>query len=88
VLIILPVIFLILPEDYFDRGRSICPSKVFLNIECLGCGMTRAFQHMIHLNFVEAWEFNKLSFGLLPILGFFYLKELLSQGRLIKEMLD
>jgi hypothetical protein len=72
-LLILPLLFLFLPSDYFDDGRSICPSKALLNIECLGCGLTRATQHLIHLEFKIAWEYNKLSFLIIPVLIYFYL---------------
>ncbi|MBK9190440.1 MAG: DUF2752 domain-containing protein [Crocinitomicaceae bacterium] len=71
-MIALPVWLLLSPANYFDAGESICPSKVFFGKECPGCGMTRATQHMIHFDFNEAWNFNKLSFFILPVLGFLY----------------
>ena len=62
-----PFLFLLLPINYFDFGTSICPSKVFLDIECLGCGLTRGVMHLIHLDFQGAWQFNKLSFLIVPM---------------------
>ncbi|MDA8896144.1 DUF2752 domain-containing protein [Bacteroidia bacterium] len=56
-----------LPFRYFDGGAIICPSKKFLDIECFGCGLSRAFERIIHGLFAEAWELNKLSFILFPI---------------------
>ncbi|MBU6343137.1 MAG: DUF2752 domain-containing protein, partial [Bacteroidetes bacterium] len=47
-LVIAPVTILILPADFFDNGPTICPSKRFFNVECLGCGMTRAVMHLVH----------------------------------------
>ena len=72
--IVTPIIFLVLPIDYFDTGESLCPSKRFFNIECFGCGMTRAVMHMIHFDFDSAMYFNPLSFIVAPGLAFFWVK--------------
>ena len=66
-LVVLPLTLFILPADFFDHGKVICPSKRFLNLECLGCGITRGIQHAIHFDFKMAWMFNKLTFVVLPI---------------------
>jgi len=67
-LILVPLIFLVLPIDYFDSGASVCLSKVFFDISCYACGMTRALKHLIFFDFMAAWEFNKLSFAVLPLI--------------------
>ncbi len=85
VLIILPFVFFILPADYFDQGSSVCPSKMLLNTECLGCGMTRATQHMIHLELRDAWSHNKLSFLVVPLIVYFYIREITIQVKLVRE---
>lgn len=66
ILFLIPLIFVWLPIDFFDSGQSICPSKRFLDISCLGCGLTRGIQHLIHLDFQAAWDYNKLTFLVLP----------------------
>ena len=69
-LIALIVIFgylLHLPADYFDNGQSVCISVLFFDMKCYGCGMTRGIQHLIHGNFYEAFQYNKLSFIVLPL---------------------
>lgn len=76
VLVIIPMILLILPATYFDNGQSICLSVILLDKHCYACGMTRAIQHLIHLDFTAAWDFNKLSFIVLPLLIFSFLKEI------------
>ncbi|TAE51137.1 MAG: DUF2752 domain-containing protein [Bacteroidetes bacterium] len=54
-----PLILWILPGDFFDHtGVELCPSKAFFNIECLGCGMTRAVMHLHHLQIEEAMYYN------------------------------
>lgn len=61
------VTLLILPATYFDTGRATCVSVLLFDIECYGCGMTRAIQHLLHLDFEAAYGFNKLSFIVLPL---------------------
>ncbi len=63
---------IVLPKDYFDEGQSLCLSVLLANTECYACGMTRAIQHMIHLDFSTAWEFNKLSFIVAPLFAFMF----------------
>ena len=76
ILLIIPIIFvIILPANYFDEGQSICLSVLLFEKNCYACGMTRAIQHLIHLDFSIAWEFNKLSFIVLPLLAISYIKE-------------
>ncbi len=61
------IILLILPADYFDHGRATCVSVILFDMECYGCGMTRAIQHLLHLDFQSAWTYNKLSFIVFPL---------------------
>jgi hypothetical protein len=75
-LVIIPFVLLLLPKTYFDEGESVCLSMVLFNFECYGCGMTRAIMHLIHFDFQQAWEFNKLSFLVLPLLFPIWLKAL------------
>jgi Protein of unknown function (DUF2752) len=69
ILILVPIIFLILPKDYFNNGMELCPSMLLLKRECLGCGLTRGVMHLIHFDFESALYYNPLSFVMLPILG-------------------
>ncbi len=71
----LGIVLFFLPKDYFDEGQSVCLSVVIFDIQCYGCGMTRAIQHMIHLDFMEAFHYNKLSFIVFPLFVFMILKE-------------
>lgn len=67
VLLVFPTVLFFLPIDYFDYGLSACPSKRWLDIECLGCGLTRGVMHFINFDFSGAWSFNKLTFIVVPI---------------------
>jgi hypothetical protein len=74
--ILAPFIILILPIDFFDSGESICLSKKLAGFECYGCGLTKATMHFIHFDFKGAWEFNKLSFIVIPMLFPLWLKSI------------
>lgn len=73
----IPVVLIILPIDFFDSGQSICLSRLFFDMECYACGMTRAIMHLMHLDFEGAADFNKISFLVLPLLLMYWLKVLL-----------
>ncbi|MFT5754574.1 MAG: hypothetical protein ACI924_001811 [Flavobacterium sp.] len=82
--IIAPFILLLLPADFFDNGESICLSKLLAGIECYACGLSRATMHFIHFEFSKAWEFNKLSFIVVPMLFPLWVKAIFEiQGKTI-----
>lgn len=68
-IILVPPVLLLLPANFFDGGNSICLSRVFFDMECLACGMTRASMHLIHLDFEEAFAYNMMSFIVVPLLA-------------------
>ena len=88
-LIVAGLILLILPADFFEKGQSICISVLLLHKQCYACGLTRGIMHLIHLDFKEAYQYNKLCFIVFPLLivliGFeffkFIEKEYLNKGR-------
>tara|TARA_B100001287_G_scaffold11288_1_gene8627 strand:- start:309 stop:626 length:318 start_codon:yes stop_codon:yes gene_type:complete len=73
-LLLVPLILIILPADYFDNGQTICASVLLFDIECYGCGMTRAVMHFIHFEFTKALEYNKLVILVFPLLTLLWLK--------------
>ncbi|MFM6935572.1 MAG: DUF2752 domain-containing protein [Flavobacteriales bacterium] len=75
----------LLPASFFDHGQSICLSVLLFNKECLGCGMTRAIQHLIHVDFESAWKFNKLVVLVAPILCFLWIKWLRESWMAIRK---
>lgn len=76
ILFIVGIILLILPKDFFDSGQAVCLSVVLFDTECYGCGMTRAIQHLIHLDFEQALFYNKLSFIVFPLFVFLIISDL------------
>ena len=58
-LIITPIVLWILPGDFFDDGELVvCLSRSLFDIECLGCGMTRAVMHFHNFQFEDAIFYN------------------------------
>ena len=86
-LVIFPFILLILPKDCFDNGHyTICILKLLTNQDCIGCGMSRACMHLIHLDMHSAQYYNRLSFVVLPILSVLYLFELIKTIKSYKQL--
>ena len=75
-----------MPADFFDSGESVCLSVVLLDQECYACGMTRGVQHLLHLDFMTAASFNRLSFIVLPLLILLWFQEMRRSILRIKEL--
>lgn len=58
--------FIMLPAGFFEIG-SICIFYNLFNIKCPGCGMTRAFYHMLRGNVMAALHNNLLSAIVFPV---------------------
>lgn len=84
-MIIFPTILFLLPYNYFDKGSIKCLSKAIFDLECWGCGMTRACMRIIHFRLEEAWYFNKFSFIVFPILCYLYVHEFYATVQKIKN---
>ncbi|MEM9991863.1 MAG: DUF2752 domain-containing protein [Bacteroidota bacterium] len=71
------VTLLLLPANYFDEGSPTCLSVIAFDIECYGCGMTRAIMHLIHFNFQEAFYYHPFSFPVVLVGGYLYVAYIL-----------
>lgn len=67
-LLLAPLVLILLPADFFNDGESVCLSVVFFDQQCYACGMTRGIQHLLHGDFSSAWQYNRLSTIVLPLL--------------------
>lgn len=65
----IPLCLLLLPADFFDKGQTLCVSKLLTSTDCPACGLTRACMHLIHFQFEEAYAFNMFSFIAFPVLS-------------------
>jgi hypothetical protein len=83
-LLLIPLVLIILPADFFNDGQAVCLSVLLFDTTCYGCGITRAIQHLIHLDFKAAYDFNKLAFIVLPLLIYVWFGEFLRMYRKIK----
>ena len=64
----------ILPVNYFDDSDVVlCPSRFLFDIECWGCGITRAVMHMHHLDFEGAIFYNMGVVFVFPALCVYWL---------------
>jgi hypothetical protein len=76
VMMLIPLALLVMPANYFDNGPAMCPSKRFFDIECPGCGMTRAVMHLIHFDLESAVYYNSLSLIVAPVLGVWWCRQI------------
>ena len=53
-----------------------CLWKIFFGFECSGCGITSSIIEIIKGNFLIAWELNKITFLILPLLLYYSFKEI------------
>ena len=53
-----------------------CLWKIFFGIECSGCGVTSSIIEIFKGNFLLAWEMNKITFLVFPLLFLYSIKEI------------
>ena len=74
-LAIFPLVLLVLPANFFDKGPEMCLFTLLSGYHCWGCGMTRGCMHLIHLEFGKAWDYNKVCYVVLPIMCYLLIVE-------------
>lgn len=85
-LLIIPLVLLLLPAHVFDKGQSVCLSVLLFDTSCYGCGITRAVQHALHLDFKTAYTYNKLVVIVVPLLIYIWGAEVFKVYRRIKKL--
>ena len=48
-----------------------CPVRYLLHVPCPGCGMSRAYVHVLHLDFYSAFRMHPM-FWSMPLLAVYY----------------
>ncbi|MDF1661544.1 MAG: DUF2752 domain-containing protein [Planctomycetota bacterium] len=64
-IVVLLSVFLPLPTGgklvvFGVESPPLCVFQAKLGIDCPGCGLTRSFVSMGHIDIVQAWEFNRV----------------------------
>ncbi|MFT5167168.1 MAG: hypothetical protein ACI8P3_002405 [Saprospiraceae bacterium] len=89
-LLIFPVFLWMIPSDFFDEGKVIlCPSRFLFDVECFGCGMTRAIMHLHHFELEDAVYFNQFSVVVYPalvIIWFIWVRSNVKELGLLKQL--
>ena len=88
IIILLGVLFFCIPKDYLGDTYPICLFKIIFNRECIGCGTTRAVWSVLHFNFKEAFEYNKLIVLTFPLLTWCVLKWILKEEKPKQRMIN
>jgi len=81
VLLFMPAIIFFMPISTMDQYGSICLIKAVTGHECPGCGMSHAIYNVLHLNFTDAFSYNKLVIVIFPLLSYIWLKKIISEFR-------
>jgi hypothetical protein len=77
-MLLIPVVLYFVPLEWIKNQHSICLFKNLTGHECIGCGMTRAILSAIHLQFENAFHFNRLFLIVLPILVYIWAKTIIN----------
>ena len=77
-LVVLYFVFSVLLNILFGLDYLIpCLWKSFFGVECPGCGVTSSIIEIFKGNLQFAWEINKLTFLILPLLLLYSVKKLI-----------
>ncbi|MDR1792548.1 MAG: DUF2752 domain-containing protein [Bacteroidales bacterium] len=74
-LILLPFLLSLVSLDKLDGKHSICLIKNLFGVECWGCGITKAVIAAVQLDFVRAFQYNKLIIIVMPLLVYLWIKQ-------------
>jgi Protein of unknown function (DUF2752) len=75
-ILLVPVVLFFIPLDWIKGQNSY---KNILGNECIGCGMTRAVLSVIHFQFENAYNYNKLVIVVFPLLVYIWSKSVLKR---------
>lgn len=84
-ILLVPLVLVILPANFFDSGQTLCLSRLLFDFECYACGISRACMHLIHLDFETAYAYNAASFIVLPLLAIIWVQWGIKEWKLIKR---
>lgn len=65
----------------------VCPFYNIIHIPCPGCGLSRAFNEILHLNFYASIQYNILGLPILLFVVFYLIATILGSEHYIKSFL-
>lgn len=74
----LPVLYFIVSVILKMQGVDItipCIFNFLFDVNCPGCGLTRAFIEILSFNFISAWLYNPLIYIIIPSVSYYILKD-------------
>lgn len=83
-LISAPIILYFVPyfsDIYAESDFTFCIFKNITGSDCYGCGITRAFISVLHLELHKAFILNKLIIVVFPLTFYVWLKEVIKTIR-------
>ena len=87
ILFLLPFLLSMVSLDVLERKHSICLFINLFGIECYGCGITKAVIATIQLDFIRAFNYNKLIVIVMPLMAYLWVKEIVKCIKEQKKML-
>jgi hypothetical protein len=85
VFFLLPFLLSMVSLDNLERKQSICLVKNLFGVECYGCGITKAIIACVQLDFIRAFNYNKLIVIVMPLLFYLSVKEVVKSVKMLKE---
>lgn len=73
----LPYFLFFVSLDSLETKQSICLIKNISGIECWGCGITKAIIAVLQLDFIRAYNYNKLIIIVFPLMSYLWAKNIL-----------
>ncbi len=69
-----PIFLYAVPLNWIKEQHSLCIYKNLFGTDCYGCGITKSVLCMLHLQFKEAFFYNKLIVIVFPLLCYQWLR--------------
>jgi len=81
---LLPFLLYMVSLDNLEGKHSICLIKNLFGVECYGCGITKAVIASVQLDFVRAFNYNKLIIIVMPLIVYLSVKEILKSIKILR----
>jgi len=85
VLFLLPFLPFMFSLDELEAKQSVCLFKNLFGIECYGCGITKAIIASVQLDFIRAFNYNKLIVVVMPLILYLWVKEIIKSVKVLKN---